>query len=154
MAVKIRMKMVGRTNRPEFRIVATDIRAPRDGEVIENLGWYHPLEKDAAKVLHMNNERLKYWLSVGAKPSETMTSILKKAGFTFPWVEAGKARRAKAVAERRTKKGKAPRVKKAAAPAAAPAAKKAETAPAASTEEKAAAAASKAAKREAKKAGK
>ena len=150
MSVKIRMKMFGRKNRPEFRIVATDTRAPRDGAIIENLGFYHPREKDAEKILRMNDERVKYWLSVGAQPSETLVSILKKRGILCPWVATEKARREKAVAERRAKKGKAPRgEKKPGAPKKAPAAAGAAT-PA--TEAKADAAASKAAKREAKKA--
>jgi small subunit ribosomal protein S16 len=112
MAVKIRMKRVGRTNRSEFRIVAADARASRDGAVLEKLGFYHPLEKDSAKVLQLDEERVKYWLSVGAQPSETLVTILKRRGIPIPWVEREKERRAKAVAERRAKKGKAPRAKK------------------------------------------
>jgi small subunit ribosomal protein S16 len=150
MAVKIRMKRMGRTNRPEFRIVATDARSPRDGAVLENLGIYHPLEKEAGKVLRLDDERVKYWLSVGAQPSETIMSILKKRGIAIPWVETERKRREKLVAERRAKKGKAPKEKKAAAPKAA--AKPGATAATAATENKAEAAASRAAKREAKRA--
>jgi small subunit ribosomal protein S16 len=156
MAVKIRMKKFGRKNRPEFRIVATDTRSPRDGSIIENLGFYHPLEKEAEKVLRMNDDRVKYWLSVGAQPSETLVSILKRRGIAIPWVENTKVKRAKFFAERRAKKGKPPRAAKAKGearpkPAAAAAtATGAATAP--PTDEKVAAAKSKAAKREAKKA--
>lgn len=145
MAVKIRMKMFGRKNRPEFRIVAADTRAPRDGRIIENLGFYHPLETAAEKVLLMKEDRVKYWLSVGAQPSETLVSILKKKGIAIPWVGRAKEKLAKEVAERRTAKGKgakAPKAPRAAAAAAGGAA----------VDEKAAAAESKAAKREAKKA--
>lgn len=171
MAVHLRMKMFGRTNRPEFRIVAADQRSPRDGKIIENLGWYHPLEKDAAKVLLMKQDRIKHWLSVGAQPSETLVSIFKKHGIKIPWVEHAKETLVKKVADRRAKKGKAPKVAKTPAPAAAQPKKpetatakaetpKAEPAKAAPTtavnraqvEEKAKAADSKAAKREAKKA--
>src|SRR5207237_358686 len=155
LAVKLRMKMFGRKNRPEFRIVAADARSPRDGSIIENLGFYHPLEKDAAKVLRMNEERVKYWLSVGAQPSETLVSIFKKRGILRPWIENEKARSAKFFAERRTKKGKGPRVarpKGEAKPKPAPKAATEGGPEGPTTEAKAAAAASKAAKREAKKA--
>lgn len=149
MSVKLRMKKMGRKNRPEFRIVATDARSPRDGKIIENLGFYHPLETDGDKLLRLNDERVRYWLSVGAQPSETLVSILKRRGIAIPWVENEKRRRAKAVEERRAKKGKAPRPAKAPKPE-----KKAEAkgGAAGATEDRAAAAASKAAKREAKKA--
>jgi small subunit ribosomal protein S16 len=143
------MKRFGRTNRPEFRIVAADARSPRDGSIIENLGYYHPLEKAAEKVLRMNEERIRYWLSVGAQPSETLISIFKKRGITIPWVEKAKEKLAKEVAARREKKGKKP---KAAKTAAAPKAAAAAPATKAAIEDKAKAADSKAAKREAKKA--
>jgi small subunit ribosomal protein S16 len=156
MAVKLRMKQFGRTNRPEFRIVAADARSPRDGRIIENLGWYHPLETAAEKVLHMDEERIKYWLSVGAQPSETLVSIFKKRGIKLPWVETWAKQDAKKVETRRAAKGKAPKAAKtpaAAKPAAAAAAKPASKAEVkAATEEKAKAADTKAAKREAKKA--
>jgi small subunit ribosomal protein S16 len=157
MAVKLRMKRMGRTNRAEFRIVAADARSPRDGSIIENLGIYHPLERDAAKVLRMDEDRIKYWLSVGAQPSETLVSIFKKRGIRIPWVDREVEKRAKDVAERRAKKGKAPKgEKKAKAPKtpkpAAAAATAAAPAGEAATDDKAKAAASKAAKREAKKA--
>src|SRR5688572_12440075 len=122
MAVKIRMKMFGRTNRPEFRIVAADARSPRDGRIIENLGWYHPRETKPEKILNMKEDRIKYWLSQGAKPSETLTSIFKKRGIEIPWTATEKKRREKKVAERRAakrktgeKKPRAPKPAKAAA---------------------------------------
>ncbi|HVY62048.1 MAG TPA: 30S ribosomal protein S16 [Planctomycetota bacterium] len=161
MAVKLRMKQFGRTNRPEFRIVAADARSPRDGRIIENLGWYHPLETAAEKVLHMDEERIKYWLSVGAQPSETLVSIFKKRGIKLPWIETWAKQDAKKVEARRTAKGKTgKKPAKASAPAAKPAASATPTATAAAAkpatkaqvEEKAKAADSKAAKREAKKA--
>jgi small subunit ribosomal protein S16 len=151
MAVKLRMKQFGRTNRPEFRIVAADARSPRDGKIIENLGWYHPLEKAAEKVLHMNEDRIKYWLSVGAQPSETLVSIFKKRGIKLPWLETWTKQATKTVEERRAKKGKGAKKAKA-APAAKAEAPKAKAETKAATEEKAKAADSKAAKREAKKA--
>ncbi|MBN2583929.1 MAG: 30S ribosomal protein S16 [Planctomycetes bacterium] len=79
MAVKIRMKRIGRTNRPFYRINAVDSRSARDGRVIEELGSYDPHGSDDKKV-RLNAERVQYWLSVGAQPSETVRSFLKKAG--------------------------------------------------------------------------
>ena len=79
MAVKIRMKRFGRTNEPHYRINAMDTRSSRDGRIIEELGIYDPHGSDADKVT-LNAERILYWLSVGAQPSETVRSFLKKAG--------------------------------------------------------------------------
>ena len=80
MAVRIRMKKMGRRHRPFFRICATDSRRPRDGRVLEELGTYDPLvpETDARAVL--NGERVDYWLSVGAQPSEKVQVLIKKYG--------------------------------------------------------------------------
>ena len=80
MAVRIRMKKMGRKHRPYYRICAMDIRAPRDGRVLEQLGTYDPLipETDARAIL--NNERVKYWLSVGATPSDKVSVLIKKYG--------------------------------------------------------------------------
>lgn len=80
MAVKIRMKKMGRTHRPFFRICAVDARAPRDGRVIEQLGTYDPMvpELDARAIL--KGERIQYWLGVGAKPSPKVGTLIKKYG--------------------------------------------------------------------------
>ncbi len=83
MAVKIRMKRFGRTNRPYFRINAVDSRASRDGRIIEELGSYDPHGSEDQKV-KLNAERIQYWLSVGAQPSDTVRSFLKKAGLLKP----------------------------------------------------------------------
>ena len=64
------MKKMGRNHRPFFRICAIDVRAPRDGKVIEELGIYDPLVKDTDARAILNGERIAYWLSVGALPSE------------------------------------------------------------------------------------
>ena len=79
MSVKIRMKRFGRTNRAFFRINAVDSRAARDGRVIEELGSYDPHAPDDRKV-KLNAERVQYWLSVGAQPSDTVRTFLEKAG--------------------------------------------------------------------------
>src|SRR5450755_4244015 len=77
MAVKIRMKRVGTKNTPVYRIVVADGRSPRDGKFIEEIGTYQPMKKDGNFVLDL--ERAKYWVSKGAKPSDTVASFIKKA---------------------------------------------------------------------------
>jgi small subunit ribosomal protein S16 len=79
-AVKIRMKKLGRKHRPFFRICAIDSRAPRDGKVIEELGHYDPLVPDTDARAILNGERIAYWLSVGAQPSENVSVLVKKYG--------------------------------------------------------------------------
>ena len=80
MAVRIRMKKLGRKHRPFFRMVAIDGRAPRDGKVIEELGHYDPLVPDTDARAVLNGERIAYWLSVGALPSENCDVLIKKYG--------------------------------------------------------------------------
>ena len=78
MAVRIRMKMLGRKHRHYFRIVAIDGRQPRDGRVIEELGSYDPTVKNTDERVRLKPDRVKYWMSVGAKPSEKVAVLLKK----------------------------------------------------------------------------
>lgn len=80
MAVKIRMKKFGRNHRPFFRMCAIDSRAPRDGKTIEELGHYDPLVKDTDARAILKGERIAYWLSVGAQPSENCAVLIKKYG--------------------------------------------------------------------------
>src|SRR5262245_35586432 len=80
MAVRIRMKRMGRKHRPYFRICATDSRAPRDGRVIEELGTYDPLIPETDARAQLNAERVAYWLGVGAQPSEKVSVLIKKYG--------------------------------------------------------------------------
>jgi small subunit ribosomal protein S16 len=77
-AVRIRMKLMGRKHRPYYRIVAIDHHQPRDGRVIEELGTYDPMVKDKTKRVTLRDERIKYWQSVGALASERVTTLLKK----------------------------------------------------------------------------
>ncbi len=77
MAVHIRLKRTGTTNTPSFRIVVSDSRAPRDGRSLENLGFYDP--KRAGENFNVNLDRARHWLALGAQPTETVRSILKKA---------------------------------------------------------------------------
>ena len=78
--VRIRMSRHGRTHRPFYRINAIEKRNPRDGKILENLGWYNPIEKDPAKQIMLHEDRIKHWLSQGAQPSDTCKDIFAKAG--------------------------------------------------------------------------
>lgn len=78
MAVRIRMKRLGRKHRSYFRIVAIDSRQPRDGRIIEELGSYDPMVKNTDDRVKLKPDRIKYWMSVGALPSERVTTLLKK----------------------------------------------------------------------------
>ncbi len=80
MAVRLRLKRMGRRHRSFFRINAMESRSPRDGRVVEQLGWYDPLAKDPEKRIAVDRERVEYWLSVGAKPSETVRDLLVANG--------------------------------------------------------------------------
>ena len=80
MAVKLRLKRMGRSNAAFYRLNAIDSRSPRDGRVIEELGYYDPRNKDQAKQFVAKLDRCQYWLSVGAVPSETVSTLLKKSG--------------------------------------------------------------------------
>jgi len=76
--VRIRMQRLGRHNRPFYRIAAIEKRVRRDGRIIEDLGWYDPIATEASKQLQINAERIKYWLSVGAQPSDTVRDFFAK----------------------------------------------------------------------------
>ena len=78
MAVKIRLKRLGKIRAPYYRIVVADSRTKRDGRVIEEIGKYHPTEEPS--FIEVNSERAQYWLSVGAQPTEQVTALLKLSG--------------------------------------------------------------------------
>ena len=78
MAVKIRLKRMGKIRQPYYRIVVADSRTKRDGRVIEEIGKYHP--KADPSFIEVDSERAQYWLGVGAQPSEPVTAILKVTG--------------------------------------------------------------------------
>ncbi len=88
MAVKIRLKKMGRAHRPFYRVCAMDQRSPRDGRVIEQLGTYDTSvpETDARAIL--KGERIKYWLSVGAQPTPKVATLIKKYGADGTHLEA------------------------------------------------------------------
>lgn len=98
MAVKIRLTRMGRRHRPFFRINAIESRNPRDGKVLEKLGHYDPIVKDADKQIILNKERTQYWLDQGAIPSDTVSEILLKFGIKHKYAEQKAAKRVKAKA--------------------------------------------------------
>ena len=78
MAVKIRLKRLGKIRSPHYRIVVMDSRNKRDGRAIEEIGLYHP--KNDPSVIRVNSERAQYWLGVGAQPTEAVVAIFKRSG--------------------------------------------------------------------------
>ncbi|MCS7046784.1 MAG: 30S ribosomal protein S16 [Gemmataceae bacterium] len=91
MAVRIRMKRMGRRNRPYYRIVAIDSRQPRDGKVLEDLGTYDPSIRDTDSRVTLRPARIKYWMSKGALPSENVQVLLRKYLKKFEDAEAAAA---------------------------------------------------------------
>ena len=94
MAVRIRMKQMGRTHRHYYRIVAIDHRQPRDGRAIEELGTYDPHVRDHEKSVTLRPSRIKYWKSVGARASEHCEAIFKKYMKRWEEIEAQQAAKA------------------------------------------------------------
>ncbi len=80
MAVRIRLKKMGRRHRSYFRVCAMDQRSPRDGKVLEELGTYDPMVADVDARAVLNGERISYWLGVGAQPSDKVKVLIKKYG--------------------------------------------------------------------------
>ena len=111
MAVKIRLKKMGRTHRPFYRVCAMDARSPRDGRVIEQLGTYDTSvpETDARAIL--KGDRIAYWLSVGAQPSPKVATLIKKYGTDGTHLEAQK----EAISKLSDRRGKAIEAARAAA---------------------------------------
>ncbi len=80
MAVRIRMKKLGRRHRSFYRICAMDSRTPRDGRVLEELGTYDPMIPDVDARAVLDGQRIDYWLGVGAQPSDKVKVLIKKYG--------------------------------------------------------------------------
>jgi small subunit ribosomal protein S16 len=78
MATRIRLRRMGSTKRPFFRVVVTDQRTPRDGRFIEAIGKYHPLEEPS--LIEIDEERALHWLRAGAQPSESVRNLLAATG--------------------------------------------------------------------------
>jgi len=76
--VKIRLARHGRKRLPFYRVVAADIKAPRDGKFLEILGTYNPVEKDESKEVTLKIDRVDYWLGHGAQPTDTVAALIKK----------------------------------------------------------------------------
>lgn len=83
MAVKLRLMRMGRKKRPFYRVIAIDSRSPRDGKYLEKLGTYNPLTEPLE--VSINEERALYWLGVGAIPSDTVKSLLRREGILYKW---------------------------------------------------------------------
>jgi small subunit ribosomal protein S16 len=84
LAVRIRFKRMGRLNRPFYRLVATDSRTPRDGRTLERLGFWDPLVESGERAEKVDAERVKYWLSVGARPTWKAQLFLRRHGILVP----------------------------------------------------------------------
>ena len=78
MAVKIRLKRMGKKKTPSYRVVVADARSPRDGRIIENLGWYNPLVEPST--INIDEEKALRWLKNGAQPTESVALLLKRIG--------------------------------------------------------------------------
>lgn len=102
MSVKLRFQLVGKKNRPAFRLVAIESRKARDGAFIENLGFYDPYIADDKKKIRINKERAEYWLGVGASPSQTVLDFFKREKVSGLLRSKPKKKRRKKVASVRT----------------------------------------------------
>jgi small subunit ribosomal protein S16 len=81
MSVRLRLRRDGAKKRPFYHLVAADIRRARNGRFIEELGYYNPIvAADAEPIIMLKEDRIRYWLSVGAQPSDTAASLLQKVG--------------------------------------------------------------------------
>ena len=83
MATKIRLKRVGRRNRPFYRLIIIDSRKKRDGAAIEQVGWFNPI--DSENSYEIKDDRILYWLSEGAIPSNAVKKIMKRDGLALRW---------------------------------------------------------------------
>ncbi len=109
MALKIRLRKQGRTNRSFFRFVVTDSRSPRDGKYVEALGWYNPIESENEKKLFILPDRVQYWLGLGAQMTENAQSLIALTAPELVRQQKQKevAHRVKATAKRKAKKAAA-----------------------------------------------
>jgi small subunit ribosomal protein S16 len=89
MSVKIRLKRVGKTKAPSYRVVVADSRSPRDGRIIEKIGWYNPLVEPSA--IHIDEEKAISWMSKGAQPTESVASLLRRVGILERFEQSKKA---------------------------------------------------------------
>jgi small subunit ribosomal protein S16 len=106
MALKIRLRQQGRTNRAFYRLVVTDSRAPRDGKYLEALGWYNPIEAEEDKKLSIKSDRIQHWLDLGAQLTDSAETLIKQSAPEIIRAQTQKklAHLAKAATKRREKK--------------------------------------------------
>ena len=83
-AVRLRLKRMGRRHRPFYRVAAMDSRTQRDGRVLEELGHYDPLARDEVQQLVLNRERIDHWLGVGAQPTATVRRLIERGRESEP----------------------------------------------------------------------
>lgn len=95
--VRIRLRRTGKRHQPSYRVVVTDLESPRDGRFIENIGFYNP--RNDPPTIEIDVERARYWLSVGAQPSDAAARLLRKVGAMAGGKEAEAAVVKEAVAE-------------------------------------------------------
>ena len=102
--VKLRFQRHGRTHRPFYRLVAVDARFKRNGKYLERLGWFNPTPGQGEQDVELNSERIKYWLGVGAQPSDTVRDLLAKHDLLTPKLAAAREMDRKMANVRREKK--------------------------------------------------
>ena len=85
MATKIRLKRIGRRNRPFYRIIIIDSRKRRDGSAIEQVGWYNPIESNKEKNYVLKEDRILDWLKLGAQVTDPVNKLMKRSGLAYRW---------------------------------------------------------------------
>ena len=85
MATKIRLKRIGRRNRPFYRLIIIDSRKRRDGLAIEQVGWYDPLKTDKDSNFNLKEDRILAWLQLGAQVSDPVNKLMKRSGLAYRW---------------------------------------------------------------------
>ncbi len=85
MATKIRLKRIGRRNRPFYRLIIIDSRKRRDGLAIEQVGWYDPLKKEKDSNFSLKEDRILAWLQLGAQVSDPVNKLMKRSGLAYRW---------------------------------------------------------------------
>jgi len=105
MALKIRLRKQGRTNRPTYRLVVADTRTKRDGKYVEQLGWYNPLAAESESVLKIDGEKVQHWLEHGAEISDKAKSLVAQAApeVMRKYAEKALERKAKRAQKRKAK---------------------------------------------------
>jgi small subunit ribosomal protein S16 len=106
MALKIRLRKQGRTNRSFFRLVVTDARCPRDGRYLEALGWYNPIEVEEDKKISFKADRVQHWLGLGAQLTDNAACLIRRSAphIIHELTQKKLAHRAKVATKRKEKK--------------------------------------------------